>query len=98
MAKVKLNLRSMSPLELEAFGRQVVKALEGNPDFPNSQPPLATLTSGLDELKTANGDVQTSRQDQATKLSIRDTKVDAIRAMFVNLQPSLKLSAATMKG
>ena len=82
MAKVKLNLRSMSPLELEAFGRQVVKALDGNKDFPNPQPPLATLTAGLDELKTANGDLRTSRQDTATKLSIRDTKVDAIRLML----------------
>jgi hypothetical protein len=38
-------------------------------------------TAGLDELKTANGDLQTSRQDTATKLTIRDTKV-AIRALL----------------
>ena len=82
MAKVKLNLRSLSPLELEAFGRQIVKALDSNPDFPNPQPPLATITAGLDELKIANSEVQASRQDVATKLVVRDTRIDATRAML----------------
>jgi hypothetical protein len=82
MAKVKLNLRGLSTLEVIALGRQIVKALTGNKDFPNPQPPLATLTTGLDELDTAQADLQKARQDTATKLSIKDEKQASIVALL----------------
>lgn len=82
MAKVKLNLRNLSALELIALGRQIHDALAGNPDFPNPQPPLATLNAELDGLETANADVQKAKQDIATKINIRDTKEDSVRGLL----------------
>lgn len=77
MAKVKLNLRSLSPLEVVDFTRRVVRALTGNPAFPNPQPPLAALTAAADELETANNNLETSRQQTATNVQIRDDKQDS---------------------
>lgn len=82
MAKVKLNLRGLSALEIIALGRKVVKALTGNPDFPNPQPPLATLSAGIDDLETAVGDLDKSKQETATKVSIKDDKQAAAVALL----------------
>lgn len=82
MAKVKLNLRNLSTLEIIALGRQIVKALTDNDDFPNPHPPLATLAAGLNDLETAYGDLQAARQDTATKLSIKDDKQVAVLTLL----------------
>jgi hypothetical protein len=95
MGKVKLNLRGLSALEIIALGRKVVKALRGNPDFPNPQPPLATLTAGIDDLETAVGDLDKSKQETATKVSIKDDKQASAVALFVNLLPLSRRSEAT---
>lgn len=82
MAKVKLNLRGLSTLELIALGRQIVKAMTGNPDFPTPQPTLAQLNTTIGELETAYGDMQTARQVAATKTSIKDEKQEATIRML----------------
>lgn len=78
MAKVKLNLRSLSTAEKVAKARQIVAALTGNPDFPNPQPPLASLTAAADETETAFADVQTARQSTLTVTSIWHDKEDTL--------------------
>lgn len=77
MAKVKLNLRSLSPLEVVDLTRRVVRALTANPAFPNPQPPLTALTAAADALETANNNLETSRQETATNVQIRDDKQNA---------------------
>lgn len=82
MAKVKLNLRGLSALEIVALGRRVAASLTNNPDFPNPQPPLATLTAAIDDLETAVGDLDRSKQETATKVSIKDDKQAAAVALL----------------
>lgn len=57
MAKVKLNLRNLSTLQIIDFGRRVVRALTGNAAFPNPQPTLAALTAGIDALEASNNNL-----------------------------------------
>jgi hypothetical protein len=82
MSKVRLNLRNLSTLEIIALARQIVKALTGNPEFPNPQPTLAVLDGGIGELETAYSNLQAARQEVATKLSIKDDKQAAILALL----------------
>jgi fibronectin type III domain protein len=82
MAKVRLNLRNLSTLEIVDLGRRVVRALTGNTAFPSPHPPLATLTAGLDGLETANNDLEASRQETAKNLQIRDDKQVSIVALL----------------
>ena len=82
MAKVKLNLRGLSPLEVVDLTRSVVRALTGNAAFPNPQPPLTALTAAADALETANNNLETSRQETATNVQIRDDKLDANLAVL----------------
>lgn len=82
MAKVKLNLRNLSTLEIIDFGRRVVRALTGNTAFPNPQPTLAALTAGIDALETSNNNLETSRQEAATNLQIRDDNLAAILTLL----------------
>lgn len=82
MPKVKLNLRGLSTLEIIDLTRRVVRALTGNPAFPNPQPPLAALTAAADELETSNNNVETSRQQTTTNVQIRDDKLEADIALL----------------
>lgn len=82
MAKVKLNLRNLSTLEIVDLGRRVVRALTGNAAFPSPQPTLAVLTAGIDALETANNNLETSRQEVATNLQIRDDQQAAILTLL----------------
>lgn len=82
MAKVKLNLRGLSTLEIIDLGRRIVRALTGNPAFPNPVPSLATLTAAIDELEAALGSLDRSKQEVATNLSIRDDKQLAAVALL----------------
>jgi hypothetical protein len=56
--------------------------LTGNPAFPNPQPPLVTLTAGVDSLEAANNNLETSRQKTATNLQIRDDKQVSVVALL----------------
>jgi hypothetical protein len=85
MAKVKLNIRTLSTTEKVAKARQIVTALTGNPSFTTPQPDLATLTAAADDLETAFGDVQTARQTGLTKTSILHEKEDALEGLLRQL-------------
>ena len=70
MAKVKLNLRSLSPTEKTAKARQIISSLTGNPDFTTPHPPLTQITAAADALDSAFSDVQTAKQTVLTKNSV----------------------------
>lgn len=82
MPKVKLNLRNLSTLEIIDLARRVIRALTGNAAFPNPQPSLAVLTTATDDLETSNNNLETSRQEAATNLQIRDDKQVAILGLL----------------
>ena len=78
MAKVKLNLRSLSPTEKTAKARQIVSSLTGNPDFTTPHPPLTQVTAAADALDDAFADAQTAKQTVLTKNSILRETNDAL--------------------
>ena len=78
MAKVKLNLRSLSPTEKTAKARQIISSLTGNPDFTTPHPPLAQVTAAADALDDAFADVQTAKQTVLTKSSILRERGDVL--------------------
>lgn len=78
MAKVKLNLRSLSPTEKTAKARQIVASLTGNPDFTTPFPPLTQITTSADALDDAFAEVQAAKQTVLTKSSILRERNDAL--------------------
>lgn len=67
MARVKLNLRNLSITEKIAKGRQIVTAMTDNARFANPNPPLAEVTTALDDLEKAFALVQAARSEVTTK-------------------------------
>ncbi len=78
MAKVKLNFRRLSVPEKIAKARQIVTALTGNTNFPNPNPPLATITAGVNGLDGAHGITQSTKQDLKTAVTNQSVKEDAL--------------------
>lgn len=77
MAKVKLDLKSLSIPEKVEKIRQVAKALDNNPNFPNPQPPVATLRALADDLEDSYNEAQASKQATTAKISLMHSKEDA---------------------
>lgn len=61
--KVKLNIRGLSIPERVARGREIYKAMDGNPAFPNPQPTLAEVKADTDALEAAYQHSQAVKQD-----------------------------------
>jgi hypothetical protein len=74
MAKIKLNFRTLSIPEKISGARQIVTALTGNADFASPQPPLAEVTTTIDNLETAYSDVLAARQEAKEKTSAQNQK------------------------
>jgi len=77
MAKVKLDLKSLSIPEKVEKIRQIAKALDNNPNFPNPQPPVATLRALADDLEDSYNDAHASKQATTAKISLMHSKEDA---------------------
>jgi hypothetical protein len=74
--RLKLNLRDLSIPEKVAKALQIVEALNGNADFPNPSPPLATVRTIINELNTAFKEALEARQVSKTKTSAQNNKED----------------------
>lgn len=85
MARVKLNIRSLSTTDKVAKARQIIRALTGNADFATPHPPLAAITTAADELETAHGETQTARQNAVTMTSIMHEKETALEGLLRQL-------------
>jgi fibronectin type III domain protein len=95
MAKIRLNLDKLSVPEKIAKAHQIVAALTGNADFPTPSPPLATITSAANELKTADDDVLAARQSGKEKTVIRNQKVDVIDQLLTQCAGYVESVAGT---
>lgn len=81
MAKVKLDIRGLSIPERVARYRQIITALTGNPNFPNSQALLTEFTDGVDGLETAFATAQADRQTSKQSTSVLHEKDDSTEAI-----------------
>lgn len=72
MNLIKLGLNSLSVPDKIQFGRQIVQAMTGNPNFPAPNPALPSLVAGSDTLETAYNDAQAARQAAKAKTSVQD--------------------------
>ena len=78
MAKIKLNLSRLPLPEKIAKAKQIVTAMDGNANFPTPVPPLATLTTAINEAEAAFTAAQAARQDAKTKTTTQTLKEDAL--------------------
>jgi hypothetical protein len=85
MAKIRLNLRSLTIPQKVAKAQQIVTSLTGNTSFPTPSPALANITSAASELKTAADDVQVVTQTRKEKVSIQNTREDMLDQLLTQL-------------
>lgn len=85
MAKTKLGLRNLSIPEKVARARQIVASLTGNADFPSPNPTLALLATAIDELETANDDVNATRQKARAATVVQREKEEVLDRLFAQL-------------
>jgi fibronectin type III domain protein len=74
--KVKLNIARLSLAERIARCRQIITAMTGNPNFPTPNPPLATVTTALNDADAASSAAQAARQDAKAKTVTQNDKDD----------------------
>ncbi len=72
MSLIKLGLYTMSVADKIQFGRQIVQAMTGNPNFPTPSPALPALSEGSLELEDAYNNAQAARQAAKAKTSVQD--------------------------
>ena len=72
MSRIRLNLRRLSITDKIAKGRHYVTNLTNNPKFTNPQPPLADLTTAVDDLEKAFASVQSARSEVTTRIVTQD--------------------------
>lgn len=72
MARVRLNLRSLSVPAKIAKGRQIVTSMTDNQNFPNPTPPLTELTADLNALEQAFSQVQSARAEVTTRTATQE--------------------------
>ncbi|HEX8500280.1 MAG TPA: fibronectin type III domain-containing protein [Pyrinomonadaceae bacterium] len=85
MARIKLNLRSLSIPEKIARSKQIVAALTGNPNFTSPHPPLAQVTAAVNELEAAADAAQAARQEAKARTATQNTKEEALDQILTQL-------------
>jgi len=85
MARIKLNLRSLSVPEKTARAQQIVRALTGNPNFPSPHPPLAQVTAAIEELEAASNAAQAARQEAKARTAAQNAKEEALDQILTQL-------------
>lgn len=78
MPKIKLNFSRLSLPEKIARAQQIVDALTGNASFPTPTPPLAGITTAINNLDTAFAAALAARQTAKEKTSDQNVKEDAL--------------------
>lgn len=72
MSRVRLNLSKLKITEKIARGRQIVTAMTNNTSFPNPQPPLADITTAVDDLDKTFASVQAAKSEITTRVVAQD--------------------------
>ena len=85
MARIKLNLHSLSIPEKIARGQQIVTALTNNTNFPAPHPPLAQVTAAIGELEAAANAAQAARQEAKARTAAQNGKEEALDRILTQL-------------
>jgi len=85
MARIRLNLRSLSVTDKIAKGRQIVTAMTNNTNFPNPSPPLTEITASLDELTQAFALVQSAKSEVSTRVVTQDNSEARLDQLLTQL-------------
>lgn len=85
MNLIKLGLQEMPISTKIQFGRQIVAAMDGNPNFLAPNPSLATITSGINATEVAFNDAQNARQIAKTKTALQDEQAAALDALLTQV-------------
>ena len=85
MARIRLNLRSLSIPEKIARSQQIVAALTGNPNFNAPHPPLAQVTTAIGELEAASNAAQAARQEAKVRTAAQNAKEEALDQTLTQL-------------
>jgi hypothetical protein len=85
MGKIKLNLRNMGASEKIQFARQIVTAMNGNPNFPTPDPALANVTTDANTLEAAYNEANVARQEATAKASAQDDKESLLDLTLMKL-------------
>lgn len=85
MAKIRLNLSTLSIPQKLAKAQQIVTALTGNGSFATPSPALANITAAVAALNTAYAESQAARQTAKEKTSAQNQKEDALDQLLTQL-------------
>jgi len=85
MARIRLNLRSLSVTDKIAKGRQIVTAMTNNTNFPNPSPPLTEITASLDELTQNFALVQSAKSEVSTRVVTQDNSEAKLDQLLTQL-------------
>src|SRR5947207_679375 len=85
MSKIKFNLRHLSIPEKIARSQQIVAALTGNTNFTAPHPPLAQVTTAINELEAASNAVQAARQEAKAKTAAQNASEEAFDRIVTQL-------------
>ena len=85
MARIKLNLRSLSIPEKLARAQQIVAALTDNPNFTSPHPTLAQVTAAIEELEAASRAAQAARQEAKARTAAQNAKDEALDQTLTQL-------------
>ena len=85
MAKIKLNLSTLSIPQKLGKAQQIVAALTGNASFATPSPGLANITTATNGLSAAYADAQAARQAAKEKTSAQNQKEDALDQLLTQL-------------
>lgn len=85
MAKIRLNLSSLSIPQKIAKAQQIITALTGNAAFPTPSPTLETIATMIDGLESAFAHAQASRQTAKQHTTIQNQKEDNLDSVLTRL-------------
>lgn len=85
MAKVKLAMNGMSPLEVTDLAARVVSMMTGNPNFPTPNPPLATITTQKNTTVASITAQEAAHQTAEATTITRDTNTEALKGLLSQL-------------
>jgi hypothetical protein len=85
MAKIKLNLSTLSIPEKLGKAQQIAAALTGNASFATPSPSLSNITLATNDLSNAYSEAQAARQGAKEKTSAQNQKEDALDQLLTQL-------------
>ena len=85
MAKVKLAMGNMSPLEVTDLATQIVTMMTGNANFPTPNPTLAAITTQKNTTNTSITAQETTKATAEAATTTRDANLVTLKGLLSQL-------------